>query len=1229
LLRSTAVAALLAFGPPLLPAAQQQGGLRDEEMIQRCAAEVRSFADARAVLDVERKALAASESSLLKARTTLQEPLPAPPPAPSAIEALLPEEVAGLVQLHAEHAAARQQRQKDVAAALALFDAHRIRLKEAQAKLAVVDQSAGRLAPLLAELETRVAEGRLAGEKVLLDERLPSLAVVRERLEAAARESEADRPRWEQAVQQLEADRRQFSDGEATDPAAVESQRRVAEEVAVLDLAVRLAAIEREESASSPEAVTPAALARLVEDESSARERWNDAREQDAEARARLEELDREAGAIAVPDKESISEGEGHAELRAARRNALYSDALIYFHERRAELLDRARSAAEALRQALLLAGDAADQALRQGVKLLVAREGSPGPREEVWRALRGFAAEEARRRAALAALETRLQNRAEQAALAERLDNERKENRRLRDVLGEEESYAGFLAEMAARSETELIQLLAPDGEIERSVRARAEAVAAAQQRWAAAEAKASSLRIALRAFENPYTEIGLRRGSARAVEIQQEIESLREAKLPVDRESAPLGVPVDENGSAPGPGAAAPAAEAVGEEEQKARCEREEAFAKDFVRYFQALESQLARGRESLAELDAAAADAAARHSDLLNEEKRRYACARELERRSERGRVGRSRLPDGLGRLATRDAIVAASRARDEWRQRHGVQRGRHEVELKRLETILGLKRWADLWAAAAARKTSLIGFPITHGAAARRKYDELTPVERKELDYRAEVLRRSEDGAFDALMASFTAPRDRERFEETLAAFYLELVMQERALAEFRRAIDAYEQLIQVAGEWRAGLAPAPVELRETEALRVLDYRAARYLAAIAAAPDQLSQLEARFRAEYKRDLPVPADPQGWSQRYWADQLFAAEGRLWGHRRWIAEFERLLSKLGVEAEIAHYRKAVVRLGSEVERAAGRSGSLAADVASLREAYARQRRADTIRTAGQVLVIPLLAWFLLRLLRRFARRIEARPLEGVTSEQSERLRRLRMLARVSSAAIGALVWSITGIYVLGRLGVDVTPILASAGVVGLAIAFGAQTLIRDYFAGFFILLENQFAVGDVVDAGVAKGVVERFSLRVTTLRDLEGTVHYLPNGTLNRISNLTQGWSRAVVEVGIGYHEDIDRATGVLKEMLTALTHEPPWKFWILEEPTVLGVEKLGDSSVTLRLTVKIRPGKQWEISRELRKRIKQAFDAHGIEIPFPQRVIHHVNVEAPGGAREVAP
>ncbi len=193
------------------------------------------------------------------------------------------------------------------------------------------------------------------------------------------------------------------------------------------------------------------------------------------------------------------------------------------------------------------------------------------------------------------------------------------------------------------------------------------------------------------------------------------------------------------------------------------------------------------------------------------------------------------------------------------------------------------------------------------------------------------------------------------------------------------------------------------------------------------------------------------------------------------------------------------------------------------------------------------------------------------------------------------------------------LREIGLDITPLLAGAGVAGLAIGFGAQSLIKDVIAGFFILMEDQFHVGDVIQAAGVSGQVERMSLRTTIVRDLQGTVHFIPNGEIKVASNLTKEWSRAVLEVGIDYQEDLDRTLHVLAEVGRELAADASFGPMVLEPPQVLGVESLGESQVTLRLLIKTLPSKQWDVARELRRRIKNRFDREKIALPYPHRVV----------------
>ncbi len=210
------------------------------------------------------------------------------------------------------------------------------------------------------------------------------------------------------------------------------------------------------------------------------------------------------------------------------------------------------------------------------------------------------------------------------------------------------------------------------------------------------------------------------------------------------------------------------------------------------------------------------------------------------------------------------------------------------------------------------------------------------------------------------------------------------------------------------------------------------------------------------------------------------------------------------------------------------------------------------------------------------------------------------------------VISNLIIVIAFIAAALIIAEQLGISVTPLLAGAGVAGIVIGFGAQSLIRDLINGVFILLEQWYQVDDVVSIGGVTGSVERFNLRTTVIRDIEGTVHYIPNGEITVLGNRTHLWSRAVVEVGVHYDEDTNRIVEVLEEIFDDVMADKKYRKMILERPKILGddgVSELGDSAIMFKLVCKVKPGEQWNIARQLRKRIKDKFDEVGIEIPYP--------------------
>jgi len=259
------------------------------------------------------------------------------------------------------------------------------------------------------------------------------------------------------------------------------------------------------------------------------------------------------------------------------------------------------------------------------------------------------------------------------------------------------------------------------------------------------------------------------------------------------------------------------------------------------------------------------------------------------------------------------------------------------------------------------------------------------------------------------------------------------------------------------------------------------------------------------------------------------------------------------------------------------------------------------------------GRIALIVALSVFAYRSVGFAVHRMRARVQDEDPTTSSDRELRAETLGRiVRQAALVALVL-VAGMMIFRELGYSIGPIVAGAGFAGLALGFGAQELVEDVISGFFLLLENQIRVGDVVEVAGDSGVVESVNLRTTVLRDGEGAVHTIPNGSITKVTNRTRDWSRMILDVGVGYGEDIDRVIDVLTTVGRELYEEEAWRSSLLAPLEVAGVQELADSAVILRILFKTRPKSQWGVAREMRKRIKKAFDKQGIEIPFPHTTL----------------
>jgi moderate conductance mechanosensitive channel len=270
-----------------------------------------------------------------------------------------------------------------------------------------------------------------------------------------------------------------------------------------------------------------------------------------------------------------------------------------------------------------------------------------------------------------------------------------------------------------------------------------------------------------------------------------------------------------------------------------------------------------------------------------------------------------------------------------------------------------------------------------------------------------------------------------------------------------------------------------------------------------------------------------------------------------------------------------------------------------------------------------ALRVVLILIAAWVGINIAQRSIRMLRTRL--ATRLDDPEAVRRAETLGRVFRYLASVVITVIATMLVLAEVGISVAPILGAAGVVGLAIGFGAQSLVKDYFTGFFLLLENQIRQGDVVQLGEHSGLVEEVTLRFVRLRDYDGNVHFVPNGTISTVVNMSRGFAQAVVDIGVGYGEDLDRAMSVMKAVGAELRADPAHANRILDDLEIAGVERWADSSVVLRARFRVAALEQWNVKREYLRRLKRAFDENGIEIPFPQLALHTVRDHAPGHAR----
>ena len=264
------------------------------------------------------------------------------------------------------------------------------------------------------------------------------------------------------------------------------------------------------------------------------------------------------------------------------------------------------------------------------------------------------------------------------------------------------------------------------------------------------------------------------------------------------------------------------------------------------------------------------------------------------------------------------------------------------------------------------------------------------------------------------------------------------------------------------------------------------------------------------------------------------------------------------------------------------------------------------------ELILPATHILIILILSWVLMRASRKLIRLFKNYITR--TTRDAGSIKRAETLGHVFSNVAIVVITLITGMLVLGEIGISIAPILAAAGVVGIAVGFGAQTLIKDYFNGFFLLIEDQIRHGEVVEIGQKKGQVEEVTLRYVKLRDFEGSVHFIPNSSITTVSNRSRDFSYAVIDISVAYREDVDEVYEIMRKVGAAMRSDTEFSNKIVEDLEIAGIDNLADSAVIIRCRFKVLPLEQWGVRRAFLYRIKKMFDANGVEIPYPHLTLY---------------
>jgi len=1209
------------------------GDLSASEVVSqtRIALEELTTMEASALADLE--AFERSEADLRRAITDANTPLPDPPVALAAVHDADPNRIAEQLRVAEVYGKAWDQRQgryRAAADALSTLDSLCENLRQTYGPL--LDR-VDALRPLLIEAQRRLQRGDIAVEDLELQKEMPGVGDWITRSAELVAQREVLLGKVTEMLVRLEEDRRAFAELPEVDPNEAKMVKRIQIALGILAEAEVVVDDQRQTLSGVPEETLPMELKRAA-DELNARQAALDLvgkkimTQQEA-----LEAVAAKREALATPQREDITLPPEDEEIREVRRDVELAKRMITYYEQdmglQADLHQLSGDLLKYVQEADVQHMQFTRQVARVWATLEYAQKlkvqgkllGWQAPEElslgavwGVWRTAQKKAfthMDWAGRARTMLRDETALD--ADESLLNKERENLRQAEARLQT----EVSYTEFIAEMADLTQTDLLALLGPEGDIAVDSTENQAAMAELQNKITTVMQNCNKVLQVIRVIENPFSRAALRDNTEVFLQQKASLETLPEGQLLPDvQETLVPTAPTDERSfpetlhDSMGKSAVQLA------HEESEYLAHEQQFARNFLSYYTNLETALAGLRDTVEqrrELDQAYEDRINQH---IRVEKRRYAAARQVRRHLRAGRLTTAQEPNELGHWLNRSDLHAAQDYLRKTRQTNAKFYARAAYEIGRLEKLTEAGRWMKVRAEACTQRVKLVGRPVSLLTSALTPLNDLSEVDRQNLNYDAQEQQVSEDRFAMSLLLPFSRAKARERFETPLETYYLELANTHRVTRDLEDANDAYQAMTRASIQEKSDLEGVGAVFETTLAQRLFDYQMARYIVSVAKFPDQRARLEDAFRKAYGQELPYRLEPHEDDPEEALKLLYSTEARLIGERRLIQGATRLLSKIGLDQEIGWYDTQVARIGTLLDKQDSSEQELSKRIVKLRASYDHFLQANALRGLGIAFIIPVITYLLVRLLRRLAWRLEKRFAHFEGEDSSDRQRRFQTVTKTVSAAISVLIWILALIYIFAQLGLDVTPLIASASVMGFALAFGAQALVKDFFYGFFILIENQFTIGDIVALGGVTGTVEHITLRITVLRDLKGVVHYIPNGSIGQVSNKTQGWSRVVTEISVPHQEDPDHATRILEGVLQEMAQDDTWALDIIEEPTVAGVENVTERSVDIRIMIKTRPGKQWAVAREARRRIKRRFDELGIAMPFPHRIVHHV-------------